>query len=153
MATITREEALDVLLSDLDPETRNLVEQILEAAPSSRVPDDMRKRLEDAAAANENALHALRLAVIGGSAMWIEDMIKEGLPEEEAYRFAAVVLEYGCALLVRRLYQKLGRPFSPGRFAIAACAQAVAASDFPMGTIEKDAATLKELNEPAEVVS
>jgi hypothetical protein len=151
--TITREQALDVLLSDLDPETRTLVEQILEAAPSSRVPDDMRKRLEDTAAANETALHALRLAVIGGAAVWIEDMIEAGVPEEEAYRFAAVVLEYGCALLVRRLYQKLDKPFSPGRFAIAACAQAVAASSFQMGMIDKDKADLEELKQVEEAAS
>lgn len=149
MTTITRDQALDVLLSELHPETRELVETILAAAAGSRTPEDLRQRMEVVATTHQSMVALLRTAMLGGACAWIEEGKKVGCGEEECYRIAAVTLEWSAAMLIRRLYQKIGKPFSPGRFGIVACDQAIAATKFPMGIVDQviaDAEALGEAN-------
>jgi hypothetical protein len=150
---ITREQALDVLLGDLNPNTRALVETILEAAPDSRTPPDLAQRMDEMANAHQNALAVLRTAVVGGACSWIDEVQKMGCGEEEAFRFAAVSLEWGAAMLVRRLHQKLGKPFSAGRFALVACDQANAALKFPMGMLDTAEADANAMADAAETAA
>mgnify|MGYP000473398885 CR=1 FL=1 len=136
---------------DIHPDTQALLDIIIKAAPSSRTPEALRNSMEEIATTHRSAVTVLRTAMLGGACAWIEEAKKIGCGEEEAMRIAAVTLEWSAAMLVRRMYQILGKPFDPGRFALVACDQALAAMNIPMGVVDDviaEAATLSSAPEP-----
>lgn len=105
--------------------TEEVVADIVAMADTAKTPAELSARIEKAISDRPESMKDLRLALLGFCAIWMEDAIKDGVDQETAFRIVASELEATSACYVRRLYEILGKEFSPARFAIMAytCAE------------------------------